>query len=196
MVRLGAVPTFPRSSGMCATPLLMATIGGRLATSTPLTVILPVHGRNPVMTSASSLCPLPATPAIPKISPLRTCSETPRRAGTPLSLMALTFCTSSTTSPGSRSDFFTVKTTSRPTINCASFSAVSPAASMPSAVTFPLRSTVTRSAIWVTSCNLWLMKIMDLPCAAILRRVLINSSISCGASTAVGSSKIRMSAPR
>ena len=50
----------------------------------------PVHARSPVMTSASSDWPLPATPAMPTISPARTSSDTSRSAGRPLSLTAPT----------------------------------------------------------------------------------------------------------
>ena len=48
----------------------------------------------------------------------------------------------------------------------------------------------------VTSCSLWLMKMIDLPWATMERMVSMRSTISCGASTAVGSSIIKMLAPR
>ena len=60
----------------------------------------------------------------------------------------------------------------------------------------PLRSTVQRSATAMISASLWEMKRMDLPSAARLRMICISSSISWGVSTAVGSSKIRISLSR
>ncbi|MCY1211571.1 hypothetical protein D9M72_232850 [compost metagenome] len=47
-----------------------------------------------------------------------------------------------------------------------------------------------------TSPSLWLMKITDRPCATICASVANSASLSCGVSTAVGSSRIRMRAPR
>ena len=66
----------------------------------------------------------------------------------------------------------------------------------PAAVTFPRRITVTRSAIWVTSASLWLMKTIDVPSATIERSVRNRSAASWGARTAVGSSRMRIRAPR
>ena len=47
-----------------------------------------------------------------------------------------------------------------------------------------------------TSSSLWLMKMIDRPCATICFSVANSASLSCGVSTAVGSSRIRMRAPR
>ena len=71
-----------------------------------------------------------------------------------------------------------------------------PAAGIPAAVTLPRRITVTRSAIWATSASLWLMKTTDVPSATIARSVRKRSWASCGARTAVGSSRMRIRAPR
>ena len=60
-----------------------------------------VQGRSPVMTSASSLWPLPATPAMPTISPARTSSETSRSAGETASLRPLTSASGEDHGPGS-----------------------------------------------------------------------------------------------
>ena len=60
----------------------------------------------------------------------------------------------------------------------------------------PRRSTVIRSAISSTSFSLWLMKMIDFPSALRLFTIPKSSWASCGVSTAVGSSRIRMSAPR
>ena len=67
---------------------------------------------------------------------------------------------------------------------------------MPAAVTTPRRMTVIRSAMASTSPSLWLMNTTLRPSAAIERSVRNSSSTSCGARTAVGSSMIRMRAPR
>ena len=148
------------------------------------------------MTWASSLWPLPATPAMPRISPERTSSETPRKAGSSLSFSAWTSRTERTTGPGRNGVRSRTSSTSRPTISRARSDLVAPAAGSPAAVTLPRRMTVTRSAMASTSASLWLMKTMERPLAVIVRSVLKSSSTSCGASTAVGSSMIRTLAPR
>ena len=61
---------------------------------------------------------------------------------------------------------------------------------------FPLRSTVQRSATAMISASLCEMKRMLFPSAERLRMICMSSSISCGVSTAVGSSKIRISLSR
>ena len=63
-------------------------------------------------------------------------------------------------------------------------------------LTRPLRSTVIRSATASTSRSLWVMKMIDLPWSTRLRTTAKKSSTSPGVSTAVGSSRIRMSARR
>ena len=60
----------------------------------------------------------------------------------------------------------------------------------------PRRSTLTRSAMSSTSPSLWEMKTIDFPSAVSVRRIRNSSCVSCAVSTAVGSSRIRMSAPR
>ncbi len=60
----------------------------------------------------------------------------------------------------------------------------------------PLRRTATRSERSSTSCILWVMMIMALPSARMLRSTANSLSVSCGVRTAVGSSRIRISAPR
>ena len=63
--RFGALPTPVRSSGTWATPALIASRGGRLLTTSPPIRIVPLQRRRPVITSASSVWPLPATAAMP-----------------------------------------------------------------------------------------------------------------------------------
>ena len=60
----------------------------------------------------------------------------------------------------------------------------------------PWRITVIRSAISRTSSSLWLMKMTVEPCAVSSRRFARSSSTSCGTRAAVGSSRIRILAPR
>ena len=116
----------------------------------------PSSGRNPMIESASSLCPLPSTPATPTISPARTSSESPwsrppRRSSS-----------RSTVSPTSTCGFSRRKSTGRPTIISASL-ALFVSAGVVSPTTAPRRSTVMRSAIASTSSSLWLMKTIVLP---------------------------------
>ena len=62
--------------------------------------------------------------------------------------------------------------------------------------TLPRRMTVIVSAISRTSYSLWLMKTMLVPSDARRRKTWKISAVSCGVSTAVGSSRIRTLAPR
>ena len=149
-----------------------------------------VHVRSPVIASASSRWPLPATPAIAAISPARTVNETPRTAGAPRSPSAQSSSSSSTGSVSGRT-FASRRTacTSRPTISVASECGVASAV-WTVASAFPARSTVTRSETAFTSLSLCEMKMTVRPSAAISRSVTNSASASCGVSTAVGSSRI------
>ena len=71
---------------------------------------------------------------------------------------------------------------------------VAPTSTVP--MYLPLRSTEQRSATALISASLWVMNRMLLPSAARFFMICINSSISCGVNTAVGSSKIRISLSR
>ena len=62
----------------------------------------PSPGMMPPSTSSSSDWPLPATPAMPRISPARTWNDTPLSRSTPLSSVTRRFSTSSTIGPGWR----------------------------------------------------------------------------------------------
>ena len=64
------------------------------------------------------------------------------------------------------------------------------------AMVSPLRRTVTRSVFSMTSFILWLMKMTAQPSSFILRMMWKSLIVSWGVSTAVGSSKINMRAPR
>ena len=86
--------------------------------------------------------------------------------------------------------------TGRPTISRASSAAGDARAGRcPRRSPCPARMTVIRSAIARTSPSLWLMKTTLRPAATIARRVTNSSSASCGASTAVGSSMMRIARP-
>ena len=82
----------------------------------------------------------------------------------------------------------------RPSAARGSARSLPPAGSV--SILLPRRSTVIRSATSVTSFSLWLMKMIDLPCAVRPRMISKSSPASCGVSTAVGSSSTRMSAFR
>ena len=59
----------------------------------------------------------------------------------------------------------------------------------------PERRTVTSSTMEMISSNLWVMRMMDFPSSRMPRSVLKNAAVSWGVSTAVGSSRIKISAP-
>ena len=65
-----------------------------------------------------------------------------------------------------------------------------------SPTTAPRRITVIRSAIARTSRSLWVMKTIAFPASLSWRMISISSSVSCGVSTAVGSSKTSTCASR
>ena len=156
-----------------------------------------VLGRRPARTSTSSRWPLPATPAMPRISPAFTCSETSVSAGRPRSPSADRLSTDRTVAaPGSAPPPWRITdVTSLPTMSSARLSREEPAASTV-ATDFPSRSTVIRSAIEATSPSLWEMKITLLPCRAIERNVVTSDSASGGVRTAVGSSMMSTCASR
>jgi len=139
--------------------------------------------------------PLPSTPARPKISPLRTTRESPSTATVPRSSRTRSPSIARTGSPGLAVPRSTFRTTARPTIIEARSALVAPAGRV-SPVTRPARMTTMRSLISRTSSSLWLMKMMDRLSAARERMMAKSSRASCGVSTAVGSSRIRMRAER
>ena len=144
-------------------------------------------------TSASSVWPLPCTPATPRISPLRTSSPTCARSGAPVGERSETSSSARPTSPGAAGSFSTRSMTGRPTIIVASSSRLESAEACPT--TLPRRMTVISSATAWTSRSLWVMKTMEVPAAASSFMTCMSSSVSCGVSTAVGSSRTRIFAP-
>ena len=162
----------------------------------PFTRISPdISGSRPEMASASSDCPFPCTPAMPTTSPRCTLRETFFTAGSPILSQQEIFSASRITSPGLNSSLLTSSITSRPTIIMAIFfSSVSLVSTL--AVTTPARITVIRSVTSLTSANLWVIKMMHFPFFFKFISVSISCRISWGVRTAVGSSIIRISAPR
>ncbi len=84
---------------------------------------------------------------------------------------------------------------SLPTISSASLREVT-SAGRTEATVVPRRTTVISSAMARTSSSLCEMKISVWPCALSWRRFSNSASTSCGTSTAVGSSRMMMRAPR
>ena len=84
--------------------------------------------------------------------------------------------------------------TERPTISEASSVSVDVGSALPT--TLPRRMTVIRSATARTSRSLCVMKTIDVPDSLSWRMIAISSSVSCGVSTAVGSSRMRTLACR
>ncbi len=111
---------------------------------------------------------------------------------------------STTVSPSASSSTTSVTVDSRvsgvgrsePTISSASSWAVTDEGSAISATVLPARITVIASATVSTSSSLWEMKITVAPSLVRPRRLSKSSSTSWGTRTAVGSSRIRMRAPR
>ena len=189
------IPTPMRSSGMWPTPRSAMARTEKPVMSVPSRVIEPdPAGLSEQITSASSVWPLPDTPAIPMISPARTVRSTWCRAPIPRSLRADT-PRSSRAAPPVTVRCSTSSSRSSPVISRASSWAVAPAVGRVISLT-PLRSTVRRSDTSSTSLSLWLMKMTVSPVAARLRITLNRSSASGAVSTAVGSSRISTRAPR
>ena len=155
-----------------------------------------VVGRSPVMTSASSRWPLPETPAIPRISPRAPPGDVLQRLGTRGRPGRRRPPARGLAGPGSLASLAVAsRDTSRPTISPASSSASVPAVGTV-VIEWPWRKIVTRSATASTSGSLWEMKITVRPAAAMSRTLEKSWSASCGVSTVVGSSRMRILAPR
>jgi len=98
-------------------------------------------------------------------------------------------------SPIIASIFSVLKVTSLPTIFAANSSGFV-TLTFKESITFPLLIMVTESAIAIISFNLCVIRIIDLPSSTKFCIITASSSISCGVNTAVGSSKIKILAPR
>ena len=149
----------------------------------------------PASASSSSDWPLPATPAMPTISPARTVKLTPLTRVTPAPSRTVRRSTSSTGAPGRAGPFSTRSSTLRPTISSAS-SSVEVSAVRRLATMAPWRITETLSVAAMISRSLWVISTTVRPWSRRLRRMRNRWSASCGVRTPVGSSRIRMWAPR
>src|SRR6266545_1129478 len=194
--KLAIRPSLMRSSGTWATPERSTERGLAWCRCRPARVMEPASdGARPGSASTSSVWPLPCTPAIATISPARTCSDTSSTARWPRSSRTVRPSTCRTSSPGVASSLATCSSTERPTIiDASSCSLVSSGTVEPT--TLPLRSTVMRSAIGRTSFSLWVMNSTEWPDFWSDRMIENRSSVSCGVSTAVGSSRISSRASR
>ena len=190
-----------RSSGTWANPSWRAWVGCSQAVGPnvwPFRPRWPDCGAvRPDNTSSNSLCPLPDTPATPTISPARSCRSTPLRRGTPQASVRCRPCAASRTSPGwcTGATSGAIRWTARPTMAWASASTWVSATGV-SCTTVPARITVTWSHRAITSFSLWVMRMTVLPCARKRRNTSNSWAISWGVSTAVGSSRMRVLAPR
>ena len=177
----------------------------------PATCTVPASAAiRPCSRSAKVCWPLPATPAIATTSPGSSarftssscgqapvpCTVTPRSSQTGLQTDLQTgWQTGSPAEAAAARGTRSTRCTARPTIACASCALLAPAAGS-CATSLPARSTAMRWLTRSTSSSLWLMKMIASPCATSWPSVANSDSLSCGVSTAVGSSRIRMRAPR
>ncbi|CRQ32419.1 hypothetical protein PAERUG_E16_London_17_VIM_2_04_14_00309 [Pseudomonas aeruginosa] len=198
----GTAPCPSRSAGTKAWPARRRASGARCAPAQPPRRMRSAWARgrrtSPLSRASNSSWPLPATPAIPRISPLRTSrsrpvKDTPKGSG-------LRQCRSRTWRKGAPPVAFgysAARPSASPTISRAS-SRSEHCAGTHCPATRPPRSTVARWQSARTSASLWLMKRTLQPSSARRRRVTKRSSASRGVSTEVGSSRIsrRMSCIR
>ena len=184
------------SSGMWAIPAAWRPRGDSFVMSRPASDIAPCATRRmPAIASTSSVCPLPCTPAMPTISPVRTLNDTSSTTVRPSASTTEMLFTPSITSPGCAVALSTTNCTARPTIISAMESSVAFLGSA-SPTTLPRRNTLMRSAMERASFSLWVMKITPRPESTNERTIAKNSKISLGVSTAVGSSNTTIFASR
>ena len=147
--------------------------------------------------SNNSLWPLPETPAMPTISPARKVMDTSFKRATPKLSRQLRCSACKSTAPvaGAMSSALRPRLTRRPTMACARPSTLV-CAMGESSTTAPWRITVTASQRAMISLSLCVMSNTVQPLARKPRKVSKSASVSAGVSTAVGSSRMRMRAPR
>lgn len=137
--------------------------------------------------SVSSVWPLPCTPAMARISPPLTSNDTSSTSTWPVALVTVRSLTTSEVSVCCGSPLTTDSSTARPTMIAASSASVDVGEASPT--TAPRRMTVILSAMARTSRSLWVMKTIAAPSSRSCFMISMSSSVSCGVSTAVGSSK-------
>ena len=134
-------------------------------------------------------------PAMPRISPPRAVKDTLSSRLTPSPSRHVTPFSSSRRTGVSYRGRSMFSVTLRPTImSVRAWGLVWLVRTVP--MYLPLRSTATLSDRAITSWSLWVMMTMALPSARMLRSTSKRRSVSWGVRTAVGSSRMRMSAPR
>ena len=192
-------PRRSRSSGTWATPIsriIAGSLGLPASTRTPLISKCPSEtGRIPESASMSSLWPLPETPAMPTISPARSSRETWSRRSMPCRSVTVRPSARTRVRPGSAAALSTSTRTLRPTISSASSSRLVSAV-LRSATILPPRITETLSVMAMISRSLWVIRTTVTPRRRSESRIRNSWSVSWGVSTPVGSSRIRISAPR
>ena len=157
-VKSPIAPSRMRSSGTYASPSFELPAWRGDAVERPGSA-----SRRPKIASASSRCPLPETPATPRISPARTVNERSSTATVPRSPVP---CSGDAdgASPCACAGTLRCRDTRRPTISSASDSRVESAGTvLPD--TLPLLASVMSSLISITSWSLWEMKINPLSSA-------------------------------
>ncbi len=134
---------------------------------------------------------------MPTISPACSASDTSARRVTPSASRHSKPSARSSTSPACTglAPAMRPRWTWRPTMACARPSRLV-SATRACSTTLPPRMTVTASARAMISLSLCVMSRIVVPRSRKLRSVAKSCSVSCGVSTAVGSSRIRMRAPR
>ncbi len=135
---------------------------------------------------------------MPTISPARNCSDTPASRTTPSASRHCRSCAASKLAPGVLAVPALAarpSCTRRPTMASASWSRLHWLIG-PSNTTAPWRITVTASHSAMISLSLWVISSSVVPVSRSRRRVTNRCAVSCGVSTAVGSSRIRIFAPR
>ena len=187
----GTAPRPRRSSGTKPSPMERRSAGSRWPAAVLPSMIdsgFP-HGISPDRAASNSFWPLPDTPAMPTISPLRTARLIERRVMPKGSrVFRVSRSMRSSASPGSRASR-RHSGRSEPIIIFARLAAVS-CFGLAVPVTRPPRNTVALShKDWISS-SLWLIYKMEQPSAASRRNVSNSFSTACGVSTEVGSSMI------
>ena len=138
----------------------------------------------------SSVCPLPWTPATQTTSPLRTSRSTSSTMACPVSERTVRprICQHHVLRCGRALVDLEADRAAHHRVASSDSEAVGRAVP----TTLPRRITVIRSATALISRSLWLIMTTDRPLAFSWRMISSSSSVSCGVSTAVGSSRMRI----
>ena len=153
-----------------------------------------VAWRSPAIASRSSFCPLPAIPAIPKISPLYAMNPTSSSFVTPSLSRQVRPAIVRRGFGFTGSGRSILRETLCPTIiSVSSVSFVSGVLTV--AMCSPFLRTATTSEISITSFSLCVIMMIAFPSSRIVLSTEKSFLVSCGVRTAVGSSRMSMSAP-